>query len=326
METDNSLNEEDKTMNKREAVLSLLDDTQPQSYIPAAFFLHFPSEFHAGQAAVDKHTEFFRHTNMDIVKIQYERRFPVIPDIQKPEDWVKLPRYGKDFFEGQLEAVKGLVQNLKEEAVIIVTLYSPFMCIGHTVGKELRDQHLQQDPEAVKKGMETMTDSLLTFVRECVKLGVDGFYTSTQGGEATRFDDPSIFDIAIKPYDLTLMNEVDETCEFTILHVCDYALPYDDFGRFVAYPGNVVNTPLHVGDQEITMEAVARKFNRPFMGGMERLGILATGTPEQVKQATEAVLKEAPERFMLGADCTVPAETPWDNLKTAIETAHAWKQ
>ena len=73
--------------------------------------------------------------------------------------------------------------------------------------------------------MEAVTDSLLTFVRACVKLGVDGFYASTQGGERGRFDDPGIFDRAIKPYDLTVMNEINATCEFNILHVCDYVAP-----------------------------------------------------------------------------------------------------
>lgn len=312
-------------MNKRDAVLSLLDDSQEAPYIPAAFFLHFPSEFHAGQAAVDKHIEFFRHTGMDLVKIQYERTFPEIADIQKPEDWVKMPRYGVDFFEGQLKAVEGLVQALKGEAVVVVTLYSPFMCAGHATGRNLLVEHLEQDPEAVKKGMEVVTESLLTFVRECIKLGVDGFYASTQGGEADRFNVPGIFDSAIKPYDLTVMNEINEACEFNILHVCDYSLDYDSFSRFLDYPGHVVNSPLNLGDDKITMKEAAEMFKRPYMGGMERLGTIAKGTPEQVKQEAEAVLREAPGKFMLAADCTVPSETPWDNLKAAIDTAHGWR-
>jgi uroporphyrinogen decarboxylase len=34
------------------------------------------------------------------------------------------------------------------------------------------------------------------------------------------------------------------------------------------------------------------------------------------------LLEEAPDRFILAADCTVPSETPWENLKTAIAAAH----
>lgn len=53
-------------------------------------------------------------------------------------------------------------------------------------------------------------------------------------------------------------------------------------------------------------------------------GILSTGRPAEVEQAARSVLQDAPERFILGADCTVPATTPWDNLRTAIDTAHAF--
>ncbi len=140
-----------------------------------------------------------------------------------------------------------------------------------------------------------------------------------------RFDDPGIFDLAIKPYDLTVMNEINENCPFNILHVCDYALAYDDFSRFLDYPGDVVNCPLHLGGEKLSTQTAAEMFKRPYLGGLERLGILATGTPEQVKRETEAVLRAAPKRFILGADCTVPSDTPWDNLKAAIDTAHGWE-
>ncbi|MCA9893659.1 MAG: hypothetical protein KC615_11795 [Anaerolineae bacterium] len=313
-------------MNKRQAVLSLLDANQRTPYIPAAFFLHFPAEFHEGQAAVEKHIEFFQYTDMDLVKIQYERSFPAMAEIQKPEDWGKVPRLDASYFEGQLKAVEGLVKALKDEAVVIVTLYSPFMCAGQIAGREVLDRHLQQDPDAVKKGMEIVTESLLSFVRACIKLGVDGFYASTQGGEAGRFDDASIFDIAIKPYDLTIMNEINDACPFNILHVCDYVQGYGDFTRFMDYPGDVVNSPLHLGEKTLSTVEAAEMFGRPYMGGLERLGILAKGTTEQVRQAAEAVLSAASEQFILGADCTVPSDTPWDNLKTAIDTAHQWNR
>lgn len=44
------------------------------------------------------------------------------------------------------------------------------------------------------------------------------------------------------------------------------------------------------------------------------------------QRAAQAALAQAPEQFILGADCTVPGETPWDNVKTAIDTAHAYKR
>jgi uroporphyrinogen decarboxylase len=187
-------------------------------------------------------------------------------------------------------------------------------------------EHIQENPQAVRRGMEVITESLLQFVKAAIRLGLDGFYTSTQGGESGRFDDPALFNECVRPYDLALMNEINRNCIFNILHVCDYALPYSDLSPFVDYPGQIVNAPLELTSGEISPKEVARMFRRPYMGGLNRKGALSKGTQAEVKQAAEAVLKEAPERFILGADCTVLSGTPWDNLRAAIETAHTYER
>jgi len=309
-------------MNKRDAVLSLLDPSQKPEYIPAAFFLHFDPAYHRGQAAVDKHLEYFRYTGMDFVKIQYEHTFPRIPEIQKPEDWAKMPYYPLDFYEEPLRVVEGLMKAAKPEALVILTLYSPFMLAGQVAGAETVTKHIRQNPEAVKKGMEIITASLMGFVKQCIRLGLDGFYTSSQGNEDGRFNDPALFDQCIRPYDLALMKEINTACLFNILHICDYHLPYRDLTPFLDYPGHIVNASLELTGGPISAQEVSRMFGRPFMGGLERKGVITSGSPKQIRQAVESAIQSAPERYILGADCTVPSDTPWDNLRLAISIAH----
>jgi uroporphyrinogen decarboxylase len=313
-------------MTKRDVILGLLDPGKPQAAIPAAFFLHFDPSFHFGQAAVAKHLEFFRATGMDLVKVQYERGFPRLPGITRPEDWAGMPLYDTGFFEPQLEAVAGIVKAVKREAVVVVTLYSPFMCASHAVGEETVLRHGRENPEPVRKGMEIVTESLMTFVKACIRLGVDGFYHSTQGGETHRLADRALFDTLVRPYDLAVMKEAERSCIFNILHICDYVGEYGDLGRFRDYPGHVVSCPLTVGGRPLSLAEAARIFVRPVMGGLDRHGAIATGTAAQIRAEVEAVLRKGPDRFILGADCTVPAETPWENLRTAIETAHRWRR
>ncbi len=258
---------------------------------------------------------------MDIVKIQYERRFPYQPDIQKAEDWGNMPLLTKEFFQPQLDAVAGLVKAAKDEALVIVTLYSAFMCAGQASNK-LIVQHLQENPEQARKGLEIVTESLLLFVRECIKLGVDGFYASTQGGETLRYADKNLFLDFIKPYDLVLMEEINRECIFNVLHVCDYAYPYDDLTPFLDYPGHVVNCSPHVGKQTLTGQEIAGLFKRPFMGGLERKGVITTGGPAAIEQEVKQALHSAPDKFFLAADCTLPNDVSWDNIKTAIAAAH----
>jgi len=74
------------------------------------------------------------------VKVQYEREFPPRPDIRAAADWQSMPRYGLDFYRPQLEVIAALVKALGPEALVLVTLYSPYMCAGHTVGRQVLDE------------------------------------------------------------------------------------------------------------------------------------------------------------------------------------------
>jgi uroporphyrinogen decarboxylase len=310
--------------NKREALLSLRKGGP--AHVPAAFFLHFDERSHFGKAAVDKHLEYFRSTGMDFVKVQYERTFPAIPEIRTPGDWKAMPRYALDFYKPQLEVVEGLVKAAGREALVLVTLYSPFMCAGHTAGRPLLVKHIEEDGEAVRAGLDTITDSLLGFVRECRRLGADGFYASTQGGESGTFRDPSLFGRYVTPYDLRLMREIDETCAFNILHVCDYEAPYAGLTPFRDYPGHVVSCSPRLTTGEVKLRELTGLFSRPIMGGMDRKGVIGTGTDDEIRRAVQDVLREAPDRFILGADCTVPGNARWKGLHTAIATAHAFRR
>jgi uroporphyrinogen decarboxylase len=311
-------------MNKRDAILNLVNNTGTPSYVPAAFFLHFGSGYERGQSAIDKHLEFFRFTGMDFVKIQYEQALPPAPPMLKPADWAQAPHCSEAFYEPTVRVVEGLVTAAKAEAPVILTIYSPFMLAAQLATPADLGTHLRENPEAVKKGLDILTENVLTLLRACKKVGIDGFYVSTQGGEAFRFPGTDIFRKYIKPTDLTVWAEIQDL-PFNILHVCDYNGPYDDLSPFIDYPGHVVNCSLHVGEQILPPKQISQMFGRLFMGGLERKGALATGSPETIRQAAMDVLAQAPERFILAADCTVPAETPWENLKTAIDTAHQYR-
>jgi uroporphyrinogen decarboxylase len=309
-------------MDKRQAMQDLAAGKVPGGGVPAAFFLHFDQAHHRGLAAVDKHMEFFKTTGMDLLKIQYEHPYPKLPGIKRPADWSQVPALGADYFADPLEVVAGLVKAAGRQAMVVVTLYSALMHAGHATSGELVTAHLNEDPEKAAGGLQRIAENVLVFVRECIKRGVDGFYMSTQGGEAGRFKDPSTFKRFIKPSDLLVMREIERTCAFNILHVCDYNAPYDDLTPYLDYPGHIVNCGTRLRSGVQSPKQLAALFGRPFMGGMDRKGVLLQGPPEGIRSEVATVLRDAPDLFMLGADCTIPSEVDWQNLKTAIDTAH----
>jgi uroporphyrinogen decarboxylase len=118
------------------------------------------------------------------------------------------------------------------------------------------------------------------------------------------------------------MKEAASTCPFNILHVCDYVAPYSSYAAYYDYPGHVVNCNVKLTGRSISAQDITSKFKRPFMGGMDRHGIIATGSSDELAAEIRRVVKSAPKPFLLGADCTVAADTDWDRLKHAISVAH----
>ena len=81
-----------------------------------------------------------------------------------------------------------------------------------------------------------------------------------------------------------------------------------------------------VGEGTMSPKEASQMFGRPFMGGLERKGTIAMASLKDVRKLAKNILAEAPERFMLAADCTVPSETLWNHLKAAIEVAHRYQK
>jgi uroporphyrinogen decarboxylase len=311
-----------KKVNKRDVIYSLIEGKVNEDYIPSAFFVHFGEGFKTGDAAVNRHLEYFNSIDMDFVKIQYEAEFPLLKSVKKPEDWANMPFYKKDFYEKQLYVVKELVKKGKKLAPVIATLYSPFMSAGHSVTGDVLTEHLKMDPEKVKKGMDIITESTLIFANECIKLGVDGFLASTQGGEGFRFKDPSIFKEYVKPYDLTVMNRINEACSCNVLHICDYVGDYDDLSPFVDYPGHIVNCSMKVANNMLQPSNIYRQFNKPVFGGLEKRGPISQKSQFTLTSSVKEVLKNAPDRFILGAECALLGNIDWKQVRMVVDIAH----
>jgi uroporphyrinogen decarboxylase len=310
---------------KRDLMLEVLDMAATPAYVPAAFFMHFGVK---GDAAIKAHLDYFHDTGMDFVKIQFdEQELQLEPGVQikTVQDWAKIPILPEKWFEPSLYLLKSLIKAAKSDALIIQTLYSPYQMAKQAVPWKVLVEHVKQDAESVCRGMENITLSLVNFVQAASRLGVDGFYMCTQGGETNRVADRGLFNRAIKTYDMLLQKEVSQLVPYNILHICDYEGSYEEFSlRFQDYPGKVVNVPLSADGKSLSLRQAAKIFNRPIMGGLDRHGVLSTGSPDEVKNVTLEAIKNAPANFILGADCTVDSKIPLENLRTAIKAAHEY--
>lgn len=61
------------------------------------------------------------------------------------------------------------------------------------------------------------------------------------------------------------------------------------------------------------------------MGGLDRKGIIVNGTADEIRHEVQDVLANAADRQILGADCTLPGDIAWENIRTAIAAAHDFR-
>ena len=313
--------------NRRERILQVLDQSRPNEYVPAAFFLHFENKL--GRKAVQDHKDFYRATDMDFVKVFYEIAVPQI-DIKSGKDWEKVPVYGEDFFEPQIAVIEDLAREFKGEAFILPTVYSPLALAGQTLGKRGEDlkKLAEQDPVAFGKAIKNLSLSIENYLRAARKRGADGFYVSSQGGDGNLLS-AKIWNEQVRQWDKHVAEVANEIGEINILHICDYGAPFKNaeaLYAFADYPASIINVPLNFSDGSVLdLKEAQKRFGRPIFGGLERLGVIATGTVEEAKKAVDKVLEKAPQNFILGADCTVPGETDWEKLRAVIDYAHTWR-
>ena len=314
---------------KRERILQVLDQSRSNEYVPAAFFLHFENKL--GRKAVQDHKDFYRATNMDFVKVFYEIAVPKV-DIQSGKDWEKVPVYGEDFFEPQVAVIEDLAREFKGEAFILPTVYSPLALAGQTLGFENRKNFkklVEENPAAFGKAIKNLSLSIENYLRAARKRGADGFYVSSQGGDGNSLS-PEIWNKYVRQWDKHVSEIAAVIGEINILHICDYGTPFKNaeaLYAFADYPASIINVPLKFSDgSTLNLKEAQQRFGRPIFGGLERLGVIATGTIEEAKAAVDEVLKNASPNFILGADCTVPGTTDWDKLRAVIDYAHTWRQ
>ena len=313
--------------NRRERILQVLDQSRPNEYVPAAFFLHFENKL--GRKAVEDHKAFYKATNMAFVKVFYEIAVPQI-EINSGKDWEKVPVYGEDFFAPQVAVIEDLAREYGAEAFILPTVYSPLALAHQTLGrgKDLK-KLAEQDPVAFGKAIKNLSLSIENYLRSARKHGADGFYVSSQGGDGNSLS-TKIWQEQVRQWDKHVSEVANEIGEINILHICDYGTPFKNaeaLYAFADYPASIINVPLNFSDgSSLNLKEAQQRFGRPIFGGLERLGVIAKGSIEEAKAAVDKVLENASPNFILGADCTVPGDTDWEKLRAVIDYAHTWRQ
>ena len=178
--------------------------------LPIALWRHFPVDDQSPQDLAAATLNFQRNYDFDLVKVtpssshfckdwgimdQWEgssegtRRYTKTV-IHKPEDWEKLPVLEPDatHLAELITCLRLIRSGVGPETPILQTIFSPLAQAKNLVGKEHIVKHIRKYPEAVLKGLETITESTRRFIEAMLsdkEIALDGVFYSVQHAQAS---------------------------------------------------------------------------------------------------------------------------------------------
>jgi uroporphyrinogen decarboxylase len=253
--------------------------------------------------------------------------------VKTPVDWGKLwvldPR--KELREA-LRCVEILSKELYGMP-FIYTIPSPIVQALHGVsGPERVYTDMAENPDALKEGLETITQTTIDFAKEVMAEGATGVFFGIGGGGDiwSRMTREQLEEYALS-YDKKVLDAV-SNAPIKLLHICSASGEdpqkdggYMEEGWFKNYPVDAINwddalfTPV-----EKAKEIYGDKFC--IVGGVNRMKTLLEGTSQQV----EAAVKDAIERagggggFIVGPGCTLNAYTPRENYNAVARAVEKY--
>lgn len=242
--------------------------------------------------------------------------------IKSTEDWEKLevldPKKARLHSE-QLKCLQILNNKLKGRMPFLETMFNPLTTAFKIAGDKQVFFDMRENSSALKKGLQTITETSIEFIRACLSKGATGIFLSIKAS-STDVITPHEFDEFNTSFDMELL-KVMKNAEATVLHIHSEKrgaeLMMDKISK---YPVDAINW-WNKGTT-LTLQKAKTNFANKFclIAGIDHMMTLMK-EPQDVENEVKEALEHGAVNggFMLGPGCVMNAATPEQNIRAAIE-------
>jgi uroporphyrinogen decarboxylase len=298
---------------------------EPTDRLPFAFWYHFrteswfPAQLHAeyrppaSDAAIQTYIdgmvqaeyEFWLRYRPDLLKVMHDIPYEMTPDLPRivqPDDWRRLPPLEpeKGHFGAHLQVLRRLRHHLPPEVPMIETVFNT-VYYANRISEGRFVQHLQESPEAVQAGLQTLHRNLLAYAQAVIQV-CDGIYYAVSGVSPDAMP-RELYAQYILPLDRELLTAVAHA-PMNVLHLHGYGEIYADL--WAEPPAAIVCW----SDRACTLNLAQGKeiLKRCVMGGLNELELARYRREQVFQQAHEAVDMVGRTGFILAPGCALPTD------------------
>ena len=318
-------------MDKRERVLACMNHLTVDRP-PVGFWFHFSDEQKMGAACVQAHLDYYNHVDVDLAKIMCDGYFdypnPLAQSVQKASDWYHLKPLGKNhpFMREQVDRAKAVKDGLKDDMCVFYNVFAPFSSIRYGTSDELVMAHLREDPQAVAYALGIIAEDNSTLCELLMtEAGCDGIYYCVQGGEKDRMTGET-YRAYVTPSDKAVLSHANKFSPYNILHCCGWAGIPNRLENWQDYPAKVINWAVFIEEMDLVR---GRAFfgGKTVLGGCDnrKTGVLYTGSKAEVQSFVRKLVSSFDQDtgYMIGADCTLPADIDKKRIQWVIEAVNS---
>ena len=323
-------------MTHRERVEATLAG-QPVDRLPISLWWHIAEDPHKATDLADVTIATQREHDWDFVKMMPSGGYipealgcpvgeavgpdavvdPIDSPVRSAADWAKLPDLDPErgLLREQVEAVRLVRLALGPDVPILASVFAP-LSVVKKVGMHLAYPGFLREQRAdVEPALRRITDGIKRLVAAYLDAGADGLYYAEQEAHAgVPREDFLEFG---KPYDLEILGATFGRAWFNLPHICRTHI-YPDL--VADFPAPAMSWESSGGLHPTLAEGRAVWPGKTLVGGLDKHGPLAKGTPQQVRNEVRAAVESAgARRLIVAAGCVVPVGLPPANLRAARE-------
>ncbi len=303
-------------MNRRERFFGAVEGGNVDR-VPVTVWMHFVTPYLSGAESARRHCQFIKHYNWDLAKAVSDYRFPLPEEttgIRTIEDFAKIKKASMSHptYSEQISLLKGMRKELGDNWPVIDTTFDPIQQILRPSGFSTIQLILDNSTKA-RPMIEAATETVIDYVRELKKNGVDGVFYSTRAA-ATEACSQGFTQVAfeelLRPYDIAILEEMKGMIR--MLHACKSHL---DLNRIKSYPHEVLSW----ADKDSTCPTMAEVrgiSDKCLMGGIDQSSVIEQSIDEIQGDINSAISVNENKNFILSPGCTIGSNVPGHVLDT----------
>jgi uroporphyrinogen decarboxylase len=303
---------------------------------PVSLWRHWPGDDQTAETHADVTLAFQREFDWDFIKVTTcgtvfhledwgvktqvangpggNREIALNP-FKGPADWSALrPLVVTQGVHGEhLRCLRLIAHEVGEEIPFLFSVFSPSTIAERLVGPGELAVQARRNPRALRSMLALLTETLVAFVREGMRMGAAGIFLATATATYRTWSEAEYRDFGRKD-DLAILEAAASAgAWFNILHLHG---PEPMFKEASDFPVHALNW-----DDRVTPPTFAEaraQYPGALLGGLNQASTLLRGNPEGVQvEALDAFRQAGGKGLVLSAGCSLPAIIPKRNLQAA---------